>query len=108
MNGHMMSPLASGRSPFRQPQPLTSTLPATSAMHWHAWWDGAQPRYVGDPVSSSGGWSCGLWQGGWLLVVDPAEESGQVCSGVVPVEWPGGLVVAVSEGEQRAGEVAEA
>jgi hypothetical protein len=40
--------------------------------------------------------------------VDLVEEPGQVSSGVFPVEWPGGLVVAVDEGQQGGGELSRA
>ena len=39
---------------------------------------------------------------------DPVEEPGQVCRGEFPVERPGGLVVAVCECEQGAGEFVQA
>ena len=39
---------------------------------------------------------------------DPVEEPGQVCGGEFPVEWPGGLVVAVRERKQGAGEFIQA
>jgi hypothetical protein len=73
---------------------------------------------VGDTVNSSGGLSgglgpVGLLAGGWLLVLaDAAEQCGQVAGGELPVERPGGAVVAVHEGQQgiaertQAGEVA--
>src|SRR5207253_10601474 len=68
-----MSPLASGRSPFPAISAKHQHHPATSATHWHACWGGAQPRYVGDPVSSSGS-VMRLMKVGWFLVaVDPAE-----------------------------------
>ena len=40
------------------------------------------------------------------MAIDPVEEPGQVGSGVFPVERPGGLVVAVDEGEQGGSELA--
>jgi hypothetical protein len=40
--------------------------------------------------------------------VYPVEELGQVSSGVFPVEWPGGLVVAIDECQQGGGELAGA
>jgi hypothetical protein len=57
--------------------------------------------------------SGGLWQAGWLsggffAGADPSQRPGQVRGGVLPAEWPGGLVVAVGEGEQGSGELAGA
>ena len=42
--------------------------------------------------------------GGWLLALaDAAEKRGQVIGGELPVEGPGGEVVAVYEGQQGSG-----
>jgi hypothetical protein len=46
--------------------------------------------------------------GGVLMGADPAEEPGQICGGEFPVERPGGLVVAVHERKQGAGEFVQA
>jgi hypothetical protein len=46
--------------------------------------------------------------GSVLTGADPVEEPGQVCGGELPVERPGGLVVAVHEREQGAGEFIQA
>jgi hypothetical protein len=47
MNGQMMSPLAVGRSPFsRNLSRYQQAFPATSAVHWHVYWGGAQPGYL--------------------------------------------------------------
>jgi hypothetical protein len=43
-----------------------------------------------------------------LAGADPVEEPGEVCGGELPVERPGGLVVAVCEREQGAGEFIQA
>jgi hypothetical protein len=43
-----------------------------------------------------------------LTGADPVEEPGQVGGGELPVERPGGLVVAVHEREQGAGEFVQA
>jgi hypothetical protein len=43
-----------------------------------------------------------------LAGADPVECPGQVGSGELPVEWPGGLVVAGGEGQQGGGELAGA
>jgi hypothetical protein len=39
---------------------------------------------------------------------DPVEEPDQICGGEFPVERPGGLVVAVHERKQGAGEFVQA
>ncbi len=47
--------------------------------------------------------------GGRLLALaDAAEQRGQVSGGEPPVEWPGGAVVAVHEGQQGIAEGAQA
>ena len=69
---------------------------------------------VGDTVNSSGGLSGGLAQGGLLAggcllaLADAAEQCGQVIGGELPVERPGGAVVAVHEGQQGIAEGAQA
>jgi hypothetical protein len=43
-----------------------------------------------------------------LVLADPAEQGGQVAGCELPVEPPGGLVVAVSEGQQSTGQLVQA
>ena len=51
----------------------------------------------------------GFLAGGRLLAVgDAAEQCGQVIGGELPVERPGGAVVAVHEGQQGVAEGAQA
>jgi hypothetical protein len=51
----------------------------------------------------------GLLAGGRLLVLaDATEQCSQVIGGEFPVEWPGGAVVAVHEGQQGIAEGAQA
>ena len=67
---------------------------------------------VGGPVNSSGVSGCcrevGLLPGGLLVFADAAEHGGEVAGGEFPVEGPGGLVVALNEGQQRPAEVLQA
>ena len=47
--------------------------------------------------------------GGRLLsLADAVEQRGQVIGGELPVEWPGGAVVSVHEGQQGIAEGAQA
>ena len=74
---------------------------------------GPAPNQVGGPVSSFGGsgglWTIGLLADGHLLVLaGAAEQRGQVIGGELPVERPGGAVVAVHEGQQGMAEGAQA
>jgi len=43
-----------------------------------------------------------------LVLGDAVEQCGQVVGGELPVEWPGGAVVAVHEGQQGMAEGAQA
>lgn len=69
---------------------------------------------MGSSVNSSGGLSGCLGQGGLLAagrllaLADAAEQCSQVIGGELPVERPGGEVVAVHEGQQGMAEGAQA
>jgi hypothetical protein len=43
-----------------------------------------------------------------LVAAEAVHEVGQVGCGALPVEWPGGLVVAGHEAQQGGGELAQA
>jgi hypothetical protein len=49
-----------------------------------------------------------LLAGGLLALADAAEQGGRVIGGELPVERPGGVVVAVHEGQQGIAEGAQA
>ena len=68
---------------------------------------------TGNRIPELAGSSGCLRQGGWLPGVllagaDPVKQPGQVFGGEFPVEWPGGEVVAVHEGQQGMAEGAGA
>ena len=62
---------------------------------------------------SPAGLSGGLWRSLVRLVLllvfaDACHQVAQVGGGECPVEWPGGLVVAIGEGQQGPGQMSEA
>ena len=58
---------------------------------------------VGAPVNPSGSCGQGMWRG-WVVPPEAGQEPVEVGAGELPVEWPGGGVVVLLEGEDLGGE----